>query len=413
MKAATVIKPLASALQPRPPGESYSSQKMSRSTASLVVSRLEQLWVDLRLGLVFLHIAWKSYRSLFKIRAALKGLNSFRDKVYGAKAKWRYFKVDGRYHFGIYIPRFPSTSFSQFVQTQMNWALPHKSPVNRFQSVHLAITNSCPLQCEHCYEWENLNREETFTTDELKAMITALQEEGCTQLHFTGGEPMVKMNRLEALVRHASGHSECWINTSGLNLTLANALRLKQAGLTGVVVSLDHFEPDIHNAFRGSEHAFDWAIKAVRNANEAKLVTAFSICLTRSFVTEENMMRFAELAASSGVAFVQLLEPKVVGHYAGKDIKLSDELLELAGKFYLNINFNTAFRDYPVFVYHGYYQRKLGCVSGGSLSLYIDSAGFINACPFCHTKSLDARDILTGDLKVSQIQMPGCPVFAK
>ena len=395
------------------PGSAIIEHAGVNKTAALIVKGFDRVWVDLRLSLVFLWLAWTSYRSIFSVQKALHGLHSFKHKVYGTKTKWRYLKVDGKYHFGIYIPRFPSSTFSQFVQTQMNWALSHKSPVNRFQSVHLAITTNCPLHCEHCYEWKNLNREETFTTDELKAIITALQEEGCTQLHFTGGEPMVKINRLEALVRHASVRSECWINTSGLNLTLAHALRLKEAGLTGVVVSLDHYLPEMHNAFRGSEHAFEWAMNAVQNANEAKLVTAFSICMTRSFVTRENLMRFADLAASSGVSFVQLLEPKVVGHYANKDIKLSDELLDVAGKFYLNINFNTAFRDYPVFVYHGYYQRKMGCMSGGSLSLYIDSAGFINACPFCHTKSLDARDIISGDLSVSQIQMTGCPVFPK
>jgi len=134
--------------------------------------------------------------------------------------------------------------------------------------------------------------------------------------------------------------------------------------------------------------------------------------MTRSFVNEENLMRFADLAASAGVSFVQLLEPKVVGHYEDKDIRLSDEHLDIAGKFYLNINFNPAFRDYPVFVYHGYYQRRLGCMSGGTLSLYIDSAGLINACPFCHTGSHDAHDILSGDLMVRQIRMEGCPVFS-
>jgi hypothetical protein len=77
--------------------------------------------------------------------------------------------------------------------------------------------------------------------------------------------------------------------------------------------------------------------------------------------------------------------------------------------FYIKINFNPEYRKYPVFIYHGYYQRRVGCLSAANRSLYIDSAGFINACPFCHTKNYDARGLLDGTLRVKDIAMEGCP----
>jgi MoaA/NifB/PqqE/SkfB family radical SAM enzyme len=288
--------------------------------------------------------------------------------------------------------------------------VPHNQPVNRLQAIQLAITNKCPMQCEHCCEWNNLNREETFTTDELKKIIDAIQQEGCTQIYFTGGEPMVRMSKLEELIRHASVFSDCWVLTSGHHLTPGNALRLKKAGARGVFVSLDHFEEKEHNRFRGSDYAYEEALLAVENANQVKLATAFSICLTRSFVTENNLMRYARLAKECGVSFVQLLEPRAVGHFEGKEVDLTREQLRLLDAFFLKVNYDPQYRDYPVFIYQGYQQRSVGCLSGGKFSMYIDAAGYIDACPFCHTHSFDAHDILSGRLTVDQIQMAGCPL---
>jgi MoaA/NifB/PqqE/SkfB family radical SAM enzyme len=183
------------------------------------------------------------------------------------------------------------------------------------------------------------------------------------------------MQILELLLRSAQEASDCWVLSSGHNLTLENALRLKRSGATGVVISLDHFDAAAHNVFRGSSGAFENAMHAAKNAHAAKLITAFSVCVTRSFVTEENLMRYARLAKDCGVSFVQLLEPKPVGHYETKNVLLTKEQTALLDKFYLDINFKKQFHDYPLFIYHGYYQRKIGCMSAGNWGLYIDSAG--------------------------------------
>jgi len=379
--------------------------------ASRKINGLARLWVALQVRFIIFIIALKCYRSFPKAIRAARILQAFRKKAYGHTKIRRCVKVDGKYYLGIYLPAFPSKIFNRFIQTELKRAIPHNRPVNRMQAIQLAITNSCPLKCEHCFEWNNLNQQETFTTDELKKIINAFQPGGCTQFHFTGGEPLVRMKKLEALIRHTSKTSECWILTSGLNLTLENAGILKNAGATGVIISLDHFDSNIHNVFRGSDHAFDWAMKAVRNANKVKLVTAFSICMTRFFTSEKNLEQYAAFAKDCGVSFVQLLEPKAVGHYEGKAVTLSKNHFELLDKFYIDINFEKQYKDYPVFIYHGYYQRRMGCLSGGNRVMYIDSAGFINACPFCQTKSYDAHDIITEKLKVDQINIGGCPTY--
>jgi hypothetical protein len=58
------------------------------------------------------------------------------------------------------------------------------------------------------------------------------------------------------------------------------------------------------------------------------------------------------------------------------------------------MNFDPVYADYPIIIYHGYHQKRLGCLSGGNRGLYIDSEGFVNACPFCHTRNFNIKDVL-------------------
>ena len=149
------------------------------------------------------------------------------------------------------------------------------------------------------------------------------------------------------------------------------------------------------------------------NAREAGLVTALSICITRAFISPANLLAFATLAKELGAGFVQLLEPKAVGHYEEKNVALNREELSLLEKFYLTINYDPAFSDYPVFLYHGYHQRRLGCMSAGDRILYIDSAGKIDACPFCQTRAYEAAAIISGRLQVKDLKLNNCPAYTK
>jgi hypothetical protein len=120
-----------------------------------------------------------------------------------------------------------------------------------------------------------------------------------------------------------------------------------------------------------------------------------------------------QLARHCGVGFVQLLEPKPVGHYNGKNITLNKEQTNLLDEFYLKINYGNEYKDFPVVIYHGFHQRRFGCFSGGDRVLYIDSAGYVDACPFCQTKSQLASKIISGEFPVADVRIDGCAAYKK
>lgn len=119
-------------------------------------------------------------------------------------------------------------------------------------------------------------------------------------------------------------------------------------------------------------------------------MTSLSLCAFRSFVTEENLLKYAELAKEWGAGFIRLLEPREAGRYKGKDIRLEKNQIDILENFFQETNSTVKFRIYPLVTYPGYHQRRIGCLGAGHRYLYIDSSGEIHVCPFCQRSAGNA-----------------------
>ena len=283
----------------------------------------------MRLHLVI--IAMKCYRNpldwikslLYLIRLRRRFLGNFRLKKVA--------RVNGKYHMGIYIPPWFTKGFEYFVMNELKSYKPISVPSYRFNNVFLAITSKCPLQCEHCYEWDRLNQKEPDNLNHLQTIIQELKAKGTCQIHFTGGEPLLKTDLILDLMRSAPKEIDYWITTSGYSLDEIKARKLKDAGIKGIIVSLDHFEPEKHNAFRNFDEAYYWATEAVKNTVSNNMVAALSLCTTREFISETNLTSYMMLAEHLGASFVQFIEPKSIGHFKNKPVELGQEHIELLG----------------------------------------------------------------------------------
>ncbi|MBF9254529.1 radical SAM protein [Pontibacter sp. 172403-2] len=319
-------------------------------------------------------------------------------------------KVDGRYHYVMGGPSWPSLAFNRYYLTELNRFYTFTAPKPAQRSVYFAITKKCPLNCEHCFEWDNLNKRETLTLTDLKQIVARFQEQGVMQVQFSGGEPLVRFHDLLELLRTAQKGTDFWIITSGYQLTYEKARQLKEAGLLGVSISLDHHEPAKHDAFRGLAGSYDWVVKAAQNVRKAGLVLNLNLCATKDFISQENLYAYAKLAHELNASFIQLLEPRAVGHYTGKDVALTADQIKLLEEFADAINYDAAFRNWPVVTYPGQHQRHIGCFGAGNRFLYVDTDGDLHACPFCQRKS---GNVLHDDLGlcIEKLRTNGCHVF--
>jgi MoaA/NifB/PqqE/SkfB family radical SAM enzyme len=345
-----------------------------------------------------------------KMYQALQKITQLRKLYFGQAASKKLAFVDGRYYWGFHSPGWPSASFTDYLTHTIKQLGPQSSGDKTLHLAFVAITKKCPLACEHCFEWDNLNKRERLSLADLKKIVSSLQEKKIAQIHFSGGEPMLRMQDMVEVIRTAKPSTDFWVITSGYHFTADNARILKQAGLTGVSISLDHYLAEEHNTFRHSNDAFDNAIQAVGYAHRAGLIVSLSLCVTQGMATEEHLMQYARLANKLGVAFIQLLEPRAVGLYAGKPVTLTEEQIQVLHRFYEKMNLNPAYQGWPIVTFHGYHQRRAGCSGAGFRFLYIDTDGDVHACPFCQKKSGSAINESL-DTCLNRLGERGCHVF--
>ena len=320
----------------------------------------------------------------------------------------KYIKIGSRYFVGYNAPGWPSQAFNRYIAHLFGKV---STPVaNTLHTLVFAITKRCGFNCEHCCEWNNLNKPEQLTKEDILLIIQRFYALGVAQVQLSGGEPLNRFDDIIYLLNNASKGIDFWVYTSGYQLTKQKALLLKQHGLTGITISLDDHDEKKHDAFRGKPGAYSRALLACQYAVECGLAVTFSLCATKDFITEENLMKYAETAKSFGVAHIQILEPKAVGHYAGKEVALEKKHWQLLEDFYEKMNFTNRYKTYPIVAYHGYYSRRIGCAGSGQDYLYVDTDGDVHSCPFCQRKLFSA---FYDDLPVliAHMKIKGCGVY--
>lgn len=376
----------------------------------IVINGWEKKQVKFRVLGQMIRITREVFGGLIPGLRVLMGMRQKYRQVIGDRLLTKVAKVDGRYFWRLAGPGFPSAASVRMQTNEARRFLSSPEDVG-LRTLFIAITKRCPLRCEHCFEADNLNQPDTLSRADIIALVHKYQDYGTTQIMFSGGEPMLRVNDIYAALDAARPATDFWVYTSGLGVSAARAQKLKDKGLTGMIVSLDDYRPDKHNRFRGFAAAWDNAIAAVLNAKAAGLVTALSLCATKPFISRENLTAYMDLAKRLGVAFVQLIEPMPTGGYRNQPVELPKEQYELLEEFYRTYNGEPQYQSYPIINYLGYHQRRVGCFGGGDRFFYIDTDGDAQVCPFCSGKVASALEFSAEDM-IALLSSFRCHSFA-
>jgi len=117
-----------------------------------------------------------------------------------------------------------------------------------YSYLRLSVTDRCDFACVYCMppggEEDHAVRPELLAFEEAARLVSIFARMGVERVRFTGGEPLVRRDvvRLVRLVREQSGVSQLVMTTNASRLA-ALAAALREAGLTGVNVSLDSLDP--------------------------------------------------------------------------------------------------------------------------------------------------------------------------
>jgi MoaA/NifB/PqqE/SkfB family radical SAM enzyme len=335
--------------------------------------------VELRIWLHILRLAVPRLRDAAGVLHTLGGVWRAARSARRGRRISRLGRVAGGHTWDLFVPSFPSRAFDRFVRSEIASARtgvpcpPH--------TAILAITHRCELGCAHCFEGCDLKRSEGQDASGLRATLDALVRLGASQVFFSGGEPLLRFAELLHLLEQAGPAIQCWVISSGLGLDAKRARLLKRKGLAGVVISVDSWKPEAHDAFRGRTGLFDAARRATCHALDAGLAVALGLCPTREFTTEANLEAYRRLAWDLGAAFIQIIEPRPAGRWRGKDVSLDAGKRALLEGFYERLCFEPT--PNPIVSYPDLMTRRTGCHGGGKRSLYVDAEGVAHPCPFC------------------------------
>ncbi len=381
------------------------------SSNRVLITGFRAVIVNTLLTIHVIAITILKLRNPIAVTKTLIILRNIRRKVHGLKRVNRYVKSGGRFFWSENIPGWPSRSFTKHIKCEIDRTLKNQNGYHALQTVIWAITYRCSLNCEHCCEGDKLASDENLSLHDLIKIREQLTRLGLYHIQLSGGEPLCRFDDLLQLLYTAPKGIDFWILTSGVGLTEKKARLLKRAGLTGAIISLDHWNEKFHNTFRNSGKSFDWARNAAKACRDADILVALSLCATRFFVSYENLQKYLQLAKEWGVGFIRIIEPMAAGNYKGKDIRLHEKHIRLLKDFYFRINTQKEYSTYPIIMYQGYHQRLQGCFGSGNRYLYIDTIGDIHACPFCRGK---AGNTLVNPMEdaIGVLRKIGCQEFS-
>ncbi len=385
----------------------YRFFEFDRSSRILNGNTLMRLRIILLIQL-FLIILRKT-GTLFRAFRLINEIGKKYQAIFGGTFLNKAVKVDKRFFWRLGAPGFPSIAATMLQKNEIDRFLSDQDK-SGLSTLFIAVTKKCYMRCEHCFEGDNQNKEDKLSTQDIMRIVQEYQNYGTTQIIFSGGEPMLRVDDICDVLSESKRGTDFWIFTSGYDLSSEHAHILKAAGLTGVIVSLDHYEDKKHDQFRGFKGAYELALYAVMNAKNAGLVTALSLCATREFINRENLDTYMDLAKNIGVAFVQFIEPMETGRYSGNDVTLSNENIELLEKVYLGYNNSKSKKKYPIINYQGYYQRRVGCLGSGNRYFYIDADGDAHICPFCPEKLGNALNYSAKEI-IDKLSQNGCYIY--
>lgn len=303
-----------------------------------------------------------------RILLARPALNLF---LAGYIRKFRPRRVGGHLILHSHLPPLNSAAYARFVDEHI------LGRCNGPTHAQIGITIACPQKCGYCY-----NRDRTgdpIDTSTILRTIGELQQMGVVWLGLTGGEPLLNPD-IAHFVRKAAEKCAVKLFTTGHGTTSSLAAELKRAGLFSVSVSLDHWDPEVHDKGRGSVGAHSEALRAIEVFRAQGIDTGVSAVLSGDTAGFEGSQRYLAFLRTLGISEAWISEAKPSCRQSGGGTGVSTEAERNA--FSALQDRNNRKRGMTV-NYLGHFEGAghFGC-NAGTRMIYVDAFGEVSPCVF-------------------------------
>jgi len=145
--------------------------------------------------------------------------------------------------------------------------------------LRIVITDKCNQKCIYCNAVDSLDTSSYKKTDILKKILSGIQKD---TLVFSGGEPTLEP-LLEDYIRFAKKcrYKNIVVLSNGVRLACNDyCLGLKKAGLTGVQLSVPHYDAAVFDSITSGHGHLKYLIEAARNLNSSAIDLFASVVIS-------------------------------------------------------------------------------------------------------------------------------------
>jgi MoaA/NifB/PqqE/SkfB family radical SAM enzyme len=253
----------------------------------------------------------------------------------------------------------------------------------------IAVTYNCQCACGHCsavdYQRETSTNGHALSFAELKSAVEQTVDLGTTCVILTGGEPLLFPKIYDLISAVDRSRSVCTVFSNGEFLTGHTVPRLKEAGLYGMYVSLDHADPARHDENRGRPGLFAKAARGLELCRKAGILTGVSTYATHEKMQNGELDAMMDVARDLQVLEVFLFDVIPTGRLSHhRECLLTDEeagqLVEFRKKY-------SDKPDYPRIVHQTMFASiAYPCVAEGCpaamVQLHLRANGDVSPCDF-------------------------------
>ena len=272
--------------------------------------------------------------------------------------------------------------------------------------VDFAIDYACNLKCAHCFKTslENKKTYPRLEVSDYRRIARECIDLGAIHLSVQGGEATL-VPRLEELVRNMSPHRVLFsITTNGTTIKPQFARKLRSWGIDQLNISIDSFDADTHDRFRGVKGAWVKTMDGLQAARRNGLNVQVNTTVSKTSLYSRGFMDLVDFCKHEKI-ILNLVLAAPSGNWDaslefvldGKDMRYVRALVQSTP--YVRQDMDSI-------------QLGRGCPAMKE-ALYITPFGDVLSCPFIHISFGNLHEATLKSIRRNALDYPFLGVHAQ
>jgi radical SAM protein with 4Fe4S-binding SPASM domain len=244
---------------------------------------------------------------------------------------------------------------------------------------HWDLTYQCNLLCRHCY-LAGVTQSQELNYREATSIIDQLSDEGCLQLTFSGGEPLLKPEFQDIYSYARKKGILLTLFTNGTLITKTIAAWLSQQPPLMIEITVHSLKPEVFERISGVEGSFSRCMRGIEILKSYKLPLALKTVGMKD--NKDDIYAVKEFASQLGNNRFKFDSCIIACHSGSKapcSLRLSPE--EAAAIEFYDYHMNKQWRDYLESEdCKATDSTTLFSCEGGLTSFYISPYGELRMC---------------------------------